>query len=137
MSDDDWTKFNGICGHQHVPGNSHWDPGAMDIKGLVALIKNGTGGSGGGGTQDPDTPDWPMLLEEGDRHERVRVVRGVLQALGFGTLTQSEFYNAEVADAVRTLQRAEKIEIDGIWGPTTHSHAIMRIQAELEREPQD
>jgi hypothetical protein len=27
----DWQKFDGVCGHQHVPdGNVHWDPGALD-----------------------------------------------------------------------------------------------------------
>lgn len=27
----DWNHFNGWCGHQHVPENTHWDPGAIDI----------------------------------------------------------------------------------------------------------
>lgn len=26
-----WTSFNGWCGHQHVPENSHWDPGAIEL----------------------------------------------------------------------------------------------------------
>lgn len=26
MSDSAWVKFDGHCGHQHVPQNSHWDP---------------------------------------------------------------------------------------------------------------
>lgn len=25
-----WTGYRGILGHQHVPGNSHWDPGDLD-----------------------------------------------------------------------------------------------------------
>lgn len=29
-----WDAFNGWCGHQHVPENTHWDPGAIDIKKL-------------------------------------------------------------------------------------------------------
>lgn len=32
-----WLKFSGHCGHCHVPGNSHWDPGALKI----ALILKG------------------------------------------------------------------------------------------------
>lgn len=31
-----WARFAGWCGHQHVPGNTHWDPGAIDIATLVA-----------------------------------------------------------------------------------------------------
>lgn len=31
MSSVEWETFPGWCGHQHVPENSHWDPGALDI----------------------------------------------------------------------------------------------------------
>lgn len=31
MSADEWRRFDGVCGHQHVPGNSHWDPGELDL----------------------------------------------------------------------------------------------------------
>lgn len=27
---DEWAAYNGVCGHQNVPGNSHWDPGYAD-----------------------------------------------------------------------------------------------------------
>lgn len=30
-----WRTFNGWCGHQHVPENSHWDPGAIAIANLL------------------------------------------------------------------------------------------------------
>ena len=30
-----WNDFNGWCGHQHVPENSHWDPGAINIANLL------------------------------------------------------------------------------------------------------
>ncbi len=32
-----WYAFNGWCGHQHVPENSHWDPGPIDIRTLLAV----------------------------------------------------------------------------------------------------
>lgn len=28
FSPDKWRRFNGVCGHRHVPGNDHTDPGA-------------------------------------------------------------------------------------------------------------
>lgn len=30
-----WLTFNGVCGHQHVPHQSHGDPGAVDIAALL------------------------------------------------------------------------------------------------------
>jgi hypothetical protein len=36
MSNDEWRAFSGWCGHQHVPQNDHWDPGAIDIDSLLA-----------------------------------------------------------------------------------------------------
>lgn len=32
-----WQSFNGWCGHQHVPENDHWDPGALDIAALLEV----------------------------------------------------------------------------------------------------
>jgi len=31
MSPSAWARYNGHCGHQHVPENSHWDPGLLNI----------------------------------------------------------------------------------------------------------
>ena len=37
-----WEEFGGICGHQHVPENDHWDPGRIPFDRLVSLV----GGAG-------------------------------------------------------------------------------------------
>lgn len=37
MSEATWDAYNGVCGHQHVPENSHWDPGALDYPRLLQL----------------------------------------------------------------------------------------------------
>jgi hypothetical protein len=37
MSASEWASFNGWCGHQHVPANTHWDPGRLDIDRLIGL----------------------------------------------------------------------------------------------------
>lgn len=39
FSDADWLVFNGICGHCHVPGNDHGDPGAINIIALLPAPK--------------------------------------------------------------------------------------------------
>ena len=36
MSSAEWNGFDGWCGHQHVPENTHWDPGRIDINRLLA-----------------------------------------------------------------------------------------------------
>ncbi len=35
---DSWRAFSGICGHEHVPGNDHGDPGALDITTIIAAL---------------------------------------------------------------------------------------------------
>lgn len=37
MSFSEWRAATGICGHQHVPENTHGDPGAFPIKQLLLL----------------------------------------------------------------------------------------------------
>ena len=39
MSPADWYAFDGVCGHQHVPENDHWDPGRLDIDTVVRHAK--------------------------------------------------------------------------------------------------
>ncbi|WP_432034699.1 hypothetical protein [Streptomyces antibioticus] len=34
-----WNGFRGVCGHMHVPENTHGDPGAIDFTRLIALAK--------------------------------------------------------------------------------------------------
>jgi len=39
MSNSEWNKFSGICGHQHVPENVHGDPGALDVVTILKYAK--------------------------------------------------------------------------------------------------
>lgn len=34
-----FANFNGVCGHQHLRGNEHWDPGALDIEHACAIAR--------------------------------------------------------------------------------------------------
>lgn len=36
MTDAEWQSFDGVCGHQHVPNNAHWDPGRLDLGHIAA-----------------------------------------------------------------------------------------------------
>jgi len=35
MTGAEWDVFDGVCGHQHVPEQTHWDPGAIDWDRLI------------------------------------------------------------------------------------------------------
>lgn len=41
MSWDTWRTFNGICSHQNVPGNDHWDAGGLDLAHISARLTGG------------------------------------------------------------------------------------------------
>jgi hypothetical protein len=39
MSGPRWNAFHGVCGHMHVPENTHGDPGAIDFEGLLDFAR--------------------------------------------------------------------------------------------------
>lgn len=43
FSFEQWIVFSGVCGHQHVPENSHWDPGRLNIARVLELAANTPG----------------------------------------------------------------------------------------------
>jgi hypothetical protein len=45
LSQSEWATFSGWCGHQHVPGNDHGDPGQIDIGKLCSPRLLGVGSS--------------------------------------------------------------------------------------------
>ncbi len=40
MTGTEWNDFDGVCAHQHVPENTHWDTGALD---WTRLMEEGDG----------------------------------------------------------------------------------------------
>lgn len=36
MTFDQWNRFGAICGHQHAPENTHWDPGRLNVAAAIA-----------------------------------------------------------------------------------------------------
>jgi hypothetical protein len=39
MTVEEWRTFDGVCGHQHVPNNSHWDPGLLDLHAIASRAR--------------------------------------------------------------------------------------------------
>lgn len=40
MTVSEWYGFSGWCGHQHVPGQDHWDPGALNYRRLMDALED-------------------------------------------------------------------------------------------------
>lgn len=45
MGGQQFVDYKGYCGHQHVPGNSHWDPGKLRINKLLKAAEPGKKGN--------------------------------------------------------------------------------------------
>ncbi|WP_416972531.1 peptidoglycan-binding protein [Streptomyces sp. 4F14] len=54
-----WLSEGGHYGHCHIPGNDHWDPGAIDTKALFAAAPV-SGGSPGGGSTPPSSTTYTV-----------------------------------------------------------------------------
>ncbi|WP_073761685.1 hypothetical protein [Streptomyces sp. CB02923] len=54
MSNAAWTNYRGHCGHQHVPEQSHGDPGQFPMSAILAAAKGGP------------TPEDDMALSDAD-----------------------------------------------------------------------
>lgn len=96
-------SYAGILGHQHIPGNTHWDPGEININRLVQLI--------GGGI----TPPAPKPAPPASRTNPRVIVRGLT---GDDVLASQE-------DLARLGFYSGKL--DGICGPI-HEAAILAFQ---------
>jgi len=138
LSEDEWEGFNGICGHEHVPNNRHWDPGAFDIDELMGYV-----GSTGPRRADPapDTPEdkptdpaprTPQMFHAGESDPRVRLICGVVQVLGYGDMSPTDVYDGAVVDAVERFQADAGTKPDGIWGPQTHGLAVRALNQRLD-----
>ena len=75
MSGTAWNDFNGVCAHQHVPENTHWDTGALAWDKIMGdaitiqedtmfPIKRGDGGSADVNGKQEDVRHYQYKLKE-------------------------------------------------------------------------
>lgn len=69
-----WLSKGGHYGHCHIPGNDHWDPGAIDVKALFAAAP-ASGGSTGGGSTSPSSTTYTVTA--GDTLSEIGRATGV------------------------------------------------------------
>ena len=60
MGAGEWDAWDGICGHQHVPENDHWDPGKFRIDRFLATLARTTVLPVAPSREDPDME---MIIE--------------------------------------------------------------------------
>ena len=79
MTDGEWSVFRGVCGHQHVPQNSHWDPGDMNVQAILnaatAHVGGAPGGVASGGVVIPGTPTFPTPTTDPATQEELTMYR--------------------------------------------------------------
>ncbi|MFG2617820.1 peptidoglycan-binding protein [Streptomyces sp. NPDC048507] len=116
-----WTSKGGHYGHCQIPGNDHWDPGAIDTVALLA--------AGGSGTQQPKPAYEPFpgaaFFASGRRSPIIAAMHARLTAVGCSRYQSS--LNADVwgsGDKASYQAWQRKLgysgtDADGIPGPTS------------------
>ncbi len=59
MTSDEFDAFKGVCGHQHVSGNDHWDPGQLPWQKIINRAKEIVNGPI---VVVPPTPKPPVVI---------------------------------------------------------------------------
>jgi len=105
-----WNAFKGVCGHMHVPENSHGDPGAIDFDQLLGFARELVG------TPTPPAAEIPSKPMVSVAHVAAAARRDPPAAQGHTT------YKAGVLVVERAL-RAEGLlaasYVDGSFGTRT------------------
>ena len=112
MSGAEWIKFQGICGHQHVPENDHGDPGNFPIAKLLKFL--------GGSTSKPQSGR-PFLTEDGVMDVgTIKAIQTFVGASRTGVMDKP---------TIKRLQNWAGVTQDGVIGPITTRAVQKRISA--------
>ena len=91
MSASEFSAYSGICGHQHVNDNDHWDPGRLDIPRLEDWIEQLSDSDEGEDGEE-------MLLVEGASGNAVRSMQRALNSWS------------------KANSKGWSVQVDGTWG---------------------
>ena len=143
MSFAKWNAFKGVCGHTHVPENTHWDPGRFPIDRLLRLARAAAGGGGvpvGGGTGassslatgSPGKPWTTSPRVNGFTKAEITSIQNELVGAGYsiGSHGVDGKYGDGTGEAVKQLQRDLGVTADGVYGPGTEK-ALMAMKDDV------
>lgn len=127
-----WTSFKGICGHMHVPENTHGDPGAIDFARIVKYARteldlDDTEETAPTKPAKPKVPTFPgrKYFRDGASNEYVLQLGKQLVKRGFGDhykVGPSRTWGEADRLNVRDFQKSRKElrgDADGQPGPLT------------------
>ena len=133
LTAEQWQSFDGVCGHQHVPDNKHWDPGLAPLLAIADRARQLVGVRGprpekladhdgpafAAETDEDGTPTWTGNTEP----------RNPTDGRGGGRAGLAASWTAELedlaAEEVRGIQislnklTGANLVVDGILGPAT------------------
>ena len=104
----EWAEFSGICGMQHVPNTTRWDPGNLNIDGAFEVVKPNIG----------PLPAFTRLMKKNSKSKAVEVWQ---RALGLAVTGR---FDPETEAATVELQKALGLEPDGVVGEVTWNAAM-------------
>jgi len=158
MNYKEWLSFKGICGHQHVPENTHIDPGKIDINWIIAEARkvldadpnNNPPVDPGPTDPGPGNVYTPSRLSLTGRFDQatIKLTQYVIGIKGndidgiWGPITKKAFQKWLFVkqdgiigpNTVKALQKRIKIpahNIDGIWGPMTNQYLQQYLNAKI------
>jgi hypothetical protein len=120
-----WDEYNGVCGHQHVPENTHWDPGALCWECILDGVLQPA----------PDEPEEEETMKQGDGGEGVKRMQQALIAWDPAALPvwkDDGDFGPETTEWVKKFQVAFGLQDTGIiYGVTAALLATFLSQAPL------
>lgn len=124
LSAGQWIAYEGVLGHQHVPGNSHGDPGILNIGRILYLANGG----------QPVTAPLPVVVEEEDD------MQDLIEALYIERVgripSEKELYDWDIVTAAQGLNRKQTYEAF-LRSPAENSSIIKAYQDKLGRIPDE
>ncbi|HEV7808357.1 MAG TPA: N-acetylmuramoyl-L-alanine amidase [Solirubrobacteraceae bacterium] len=111
-----FKSYEGHIGHQHVPGNDHWDPGKLKIDAIL-------------GPAGPDPVPVVRDLARGDTGEDVKVLQAMLVKRGYTLLEPhcNGIFGLSTQAFVLHFQWSHGLNPDGVVGARTR--AALGLQA--------
>lgn len=94
-----WLAYEGVLGHQHVPENTHWDPGALDIDRVLAAAS-------GAAPAPPPEPEkgWLMALTDEQQAELYLWTKALFQEVVEPRDDKGKTRMDRIAELVSTLK---------------------------------
>ena len=113
MSSTQFTAFAGVCGHLHAPGNSHGDPGDLDVAAILAAAQPpkpvyrllNLNARWPGFSSTPKTPTWAT---------RAAQLATIVVEQRASIVTAQELGRDEAADLARLLGAAWHYQRNGL-----------------------